>query len=204
MAKARGGAVTNGSSGNGAGFGAQVQKLSAAVKALAAQVGAMGLAGLTSEQRQTSMGKLRVGEADAIETIFDAMDAFPQVFVALAPRDGGVDPNAVETAPARAALAQSLALAPVLKSVQALEQTLSDAVIAYAEQAKQVSVPAYRIGAASAPVDAALAKAMATSMDFYGHPARTVSRRKKVAATRASKAAKKAAKNPSANGAPIS
>jgi hypothetical protein len=178
---------------NGAGkasFDVQVQKIAAAVDGAAAAFAALGLPGLTAEQRHTSMGRLRVGEAAAMEVIFDAMDAFPGVFGALAAKDGGVDPKKVETAPARAALAHAEALAPLAEALKVLDQKVADAIMASAQAAKEVSVPAYAIGKASAATDAEIGSAMAPALDFYGHVGLTRKLKAKRAATKTKKAAK--------------
>jgi glycosyltransferase involved in cell wall biosynthesis len=50
--------------------------------------------------------------------ILDTVDAFPAVFAAIAAKDGGADPNAVETGPARASLARKYPQAAFLGSRQ--------------------------------------------------------------------------------------
>lgn len=171
-------------------FAAQAQKLLTSVQALATSFAALDLPSLTSEERLHSAGKLRVGESDAMTTIFDAMDAYPGVFAALAAKDGGVDPTEVETGPARAALAEAVALEPLSTAIRALETQVSDAILASAAQAKDVSVPAYAIGKASAASDPGVRKAMATAIDFYSHSAQKRVASKKIAATKAKKAKK--------------
>lgn len=187
----------NGGGGNG-GFDAKVQKLVASVAQVGAAVDALGLPALTDEERRTAIGKLRAGEADAMVAIFDAMDAFPGVFAPLAAKDGGVDPNKLETEPAREALADSQSLGPLADELQTVAARVADAVLALATQAKEVSVPAYAIGKAGAASDAKLRKAMAPALDFYGRPAAKRVAKKKLAAGRAKKAAKTAAR-PSPN-----
>lgn len=121
------------------------------------------------------------------------MDAFTGVFAPLAAKDGGTDPNAVETAPARTALAEALALQPLADAIEAVAGRVSDAVLALATQAKEVSVPAYAIGKAGAASSPALRKTMAPALDFYAAPAAKRLQKKKLAAAKAKRAAKPAA-----------
>jgi hypothetical protein len=169
---------------------AQIQKLAANLQALASQFRDLGLPELTSEDRVHSSGRLRGGEAAAITSIFDAMDAFPGVFAALAAKDGGEDPAAVETAPGRAALAQATTLAPLAAAIQAFDTSVSDAILASAAQAKDVSVPAYAIGKASAASDPKVRKSMAAAMSFYSRSSQRLATSKKIAATKAKNAKK--------------
>jgi len=96
----------------------------------------------------------------------------------------------VETAPARTALAEAQGLGALSAALQALATQVSDAILACATQAKDVSVPAYAIGKAGAATDPSLRKAMATSISFYSHSAQKRVASKKIAATKAKKAKK--------------
>jgi hypothetical protein len=176
------------SAGSSTTFTTQVQKLLASAQSLAASYAALGLPSLTSDEQLHSNGKLRVGEADAMTTIFDAMDDFPGVFAALAAKDGGVDPTEVETGPARGNLAQAQALAPLSAALQALDAQVSSAILALAGQAKDVSVPAYAIGKASAASDPKVRTALATAISFSGGPSQKRVASKKIAAAKAKKA----------------
>jgi hypothetical protein len=189
MAKTKTPSKSNGTSATTA-FAAAVQKLLAQTQALGQALDALDLPALTADERAHSNGRLRDGEAAAMVAIFDAMDAYPGVFGALAAKDGGVDPTAVETQPARNALADSQALGPVGAALATLAQRVSDGILAYASQAKDVSVPAYAIGKASAASDPAVRKALSPAITFYGAGARKRQLDKKVKATRAKKAAK--------------
>jgi hypothetical protein len=171
-------------------FATQAQKLLASAQALAASFAALGLPTLTSDEVLHSNGKLRAGEVAAMTAIFDAMDAFPGVFAALAAKDGGIDPTKVETDPARTDLAQVQALAPLSAALKALDAEVSNAILALAGQAKTVSVPAYAIGKASAASDPQVRKALAAAITFYGRTAQKKAASKKLAATKAKNAKK--------------
>jgi len=66
---------------------------------------AFDLARFTADERLHSNGRLRDGEDEVMVNILDTIDEMPGLFAALANRDHGSNPNIVETAPARAALA---------------------------------------------------------------------------------------------------
>lgn len=152
-----------------------------AVKAAKAALATHDLARLTAEERLHSSGKLREGEDRAILALFDTIDKFPATFQALADRDGGVDPSAVETAPARAALERRALLAPLVTELEELHAAVSDDVLSCAETAKAVSGPAYAIAKANAPVDAKLRKAVSATLDFYAKTAKPKGRAPKKA-----------------------
>jgi hypothetical protein len=153
----------------------KIAKLAADARALLVQVHGQGWPAMTADERLHTTGKIREGEAVAMVAVLDTMDAFPGVFQSLAAHDGGVDPDAVETEPSRDAVAQGLALQVVLdaveplrEAVEDLEQCVSDAVMASFARAKEVTLPAYVIGKASATNDAALRRRLAPALDFYG------------------------------------
>jgi hypothetical protein len=168
--------VTTAASANG--FATTVSTAMAQLSSARTTLASLGLAALTPAQRQDTNGKLRVGEAQAMTTVLDAMDAYPQLVSSLAD---------VDTATARADLALWSALTPVLAEIDAIQTEVSDALIESASAAKDVTVPAYAILRANAPANAALAKKLAPALTFYGHPA-------KQRAANIAKAARKTAK----------
>jgi hypothetical protein len=178
----------NGNGGTGAsanGFDAQVTELATLVTNALALANQMGLVALSAEERAHSMGRLRANEPEAMTSIFDAMDAFPNTFEPLAAKDGGTDPNLVETEPARADLARAEQLAPIAKDLAKLHTLVIDDVMASGQAAKEVSVPAYAIGKAGAAANPQLASKMATAITFYGAPARLRAHRAALAASAA-------------------
>ena len=146
MAKAK--KTTSSSSTKNAGSGAQFEAGVAKLMTLAVQMEqqgkAMGLVGLTNEERIHSM-RLRTGEPAAITNIFNVVDQNPSLFQSLAARDGGTDEGTVETAPARASLARAQDLGPVVSALQQVLQLMTDDVLASTQTAKELSVPAYAI-----------------------------------------------------------
>ena len=108
---------------------------------------------LTREERRVSTGKVGDDELPELDAILDAMDAQPGLFTALAARDGGVDPDVVETAPTRRAIDALRAMAPALEAVRALEAALSDTRLRLGEQVREVTTAARAIAKANAPVN---------------------------------------------------
>jgi len=151
--------------------GAVRTALAALATAKAALAG-VGLARLTAEERKVSAGRLREEEPKALEIILNTVDAHPALFASLADRDGGADPSALETGPARAGLARFAKLAPVEQALEELLTSISDDRLAAASFVKSVTVPAYGIAKANAPVNPKLRKAVAGALDFYGRVAR--------------------------------
>jgi len=157
---------------NGGGVEGAVLKARAAVKAAKEALEAVGLARLTVEERRVSLGRLREGEASALEAILDTVDAHPDLFVSLADRDGGVDPEGLETEPARAALVRVATLEALENEIDELLAAVSDDRLASAAFVKSVTVPAYGIAKANAPVSPKLRRSVAGALDFYAKAAR--------------------------------
>ena len=151
----------------GTSFEAAVADLVASAQAMRIAMNALDLAALTEDERKHTVGKLRDGEATAMGGILDTVDAFPQVFAALADKDGGSDPAVAETAPARAALARVQTLQPLAILLDSLLGRVSDDVLASASTAKDVTIPAYAIGKANAASNPKVRETMATALDFY-------------------------------------
>ncbi|APR87536.1 hypothetical protein A7982_12885 [Minicystis rosea] len=149
-----------------------VQKARSAVAAVMSELEAHDLESLTPDDRLHSSGRLRDGEGEAMLSILDTVDAHPGLFAALAPHDHGNDDNAVETAPARAALARRALLAPLAKDLDTLLTRVSDDMMSSGEKAKDVTVPAYGIIKASAAIAPALRKAAAPAIGFYAKAAK--------------------------------
>lgn len=123
---------------------------------------------LTPEERQTSIGKLRQGEPDAMTAILDTVDAFPGVFASLADKDRGVDDDRVETTAMRRSLACLRGFEPVTKSLARLNDAVSDLALRLGEAAREFTIPAYRIGQANAPTHEGLRAKLAPAIEFYG------------------------------------
>ncbi len=138
-----------------------------AVRAARMALSAIDLAQLTADERLHSGGRLRDGEEAALTTLLDTIDAHGPTFQSLADRDGGGDPTALETGPARAALARRALFAPLATELEALLTSVNDDVLASADVVKQLTVPAYAIAKANAPVNAKLRKSVSGALDFY-------------------------------------
>ena len=143
-----------------------------AVRAARTALATVDLAKLTADERLHSGGRLRDGEDEALSTVLDTIDAHGPTFQSLADRDGGVDPSALETGPARAALARRALFAPLASELEALLTAVNDDVLASADLVKQLTVPAYAIAKANAPVNAKLRKSVSGALDFYKKSAR--------------------------------
>jgi hypothetical protein len=144
-----------------------VAKAREGVGAAEAALEAFELAAYTSEERAHSAGKLRDGEDLALEGILDTVDAHPEHFISLAPHDHGTDNRKVETEPARNALARRALLVPLQVELVALMQRVSDDVMSSGAFARDVTTPAYAIIKANAPINPALRKSAAGSLNFY-------------------------------------
>lgn len=108
---------------------------------------------LSREQRRTSTGRVGDDELAELEAILDVVDGSPALFAALAARDGGADPERVETAPTRQAIAVLRALGPVMAAVRELDDALSDTRLRLGEQVREVTTAARAIAKANATVN---------------------------------------------------
>jgi hypothetical protein len=151
---------------------AAVKKALAAVRASRAELDKHELASMTSDDRQHSAGKLRDGEEAAMIAVLDTVDAHPGQFASLAPHDHGKDDAVVETGPSRTALARRALLAPLATELDAFLTRVGDDMLVSAALAKDVTVPAYGIIRANAPLNAALRTSAAAAIDFHAGPAR--------------------------------
>lgn len=122
---------------------------------------------LSKDDRQASGGKFRSGEADILEKVLDVVDARPELFSVLAPRDGGDDPAAVETAAARDALARKVAADEAVAAAELYLKALRDYALVAGEEVRELTAPAYAIIRTNATVDASLRDAAAVPMAFY-------------------------------------
>ncbi len=125
------------------------------------------LAKLTAEERKFSSGRMREGESAVAMGLLDAIDAHAPTFHSLADRDGGEDPAVLETGPSRDALRRRALLEPLAKELDELHTSVSDDMLVSAATAKLLTVPAYAIAKANAPVNAKLRKAVSGAFDFY-------------------------------------
>jgi hypothetical protein len=183
-----------GSAGGEAAFVAAVTKARALVKQAREALEAVGLYHLTDEERLHSNGRLRKDEPAAMTSVCDAMDAAPGVFEGLAPRDRGTDPGKVETGPTRAAIEHCQTVAPLVADLNELARDVGDDALASASLAKEVTVPAYAILLANAPINEKVRGAGKKALSFYGSFGLRRAQKKKRAATKEKKAAKTSSK----------
>jgi hypothetical protein len=122
---------------------------------------------LTREDRLTSNGRFRDGEADALRRLLDLVDARPHLFSSLAAHDGGSDRRVVETAPTREALARKQAADEALASAELLVKALRDYALVAGEEVRALTTPAYAIVRANATVDASLRDEASEIIEFY-------------------------------------
>jgi hypothetical protein len=142
------------------------------IRAAKAALATVDLAKLTADERKFVSGRLREGEPAALKTLLDAIDEHPAVFQSLADRDGGKDPNVLETAPSREALVRRDLLAPLGDELEALSNAVSDDLLVSAALVKGLTVPAYAIAKANASVNTKLRKSISSALDFYSKTGR--------------------------------
>lgn len=164
--------MPKGKNGGGKGLERKVQKALLAIEAVIADLEGEDLEALTPDERQHSSGKLRDGEEEVMVSILDTIDAHPGLFASLAAHDHGKDDKVVETEPARSALARRALLAPLAKELGGLLTRVSDDMMANGEKAKDVTVPAYGIIKANAPMLPSLRKSAAPAIAFYQQTAK--------------------------------
>jgi hypothetical protein len=181
---------------------AAVSSAMTALNGIVASLDAFDLASLTSEERTHSNGKLRDGETVAMTSVLDAIDARSGIFANLATKDHGTDDAVVETAPARAALARRTTMKPLGDLLNTIAGRVSDDLLAEGSTAKDVTVPAYALIQANAPIDPTLRRVAAPALSFYKKLSQPKTATKIAqGAARTAKAAAKAAAKVAAKGA---
>lgn len=148
----------------------EVHALLAALDAGEKKLG--GLVELTTEERKTSHGKFRNGEADALLSVLDAAERQPALFASLADKDFGADPHAFEIGVLRDRLQRAAELAPVAEKLEEFSALVSDTMLRLAAETKPVMLQAYGIAKSIARTDDPLRAAIAPAIDFYASIAR--------------------------------
>lgn len=134
---------------------------------------------LSKDERQSSGGKFRTGEAEILGQLLDVVDARPALFSALAPHDGGEDPAVVETAAARDALARKVAADEAVAAAELYLRALRDYALTAGEEVRELTTPAYAIIRANAAVNASLRDEAAGPIAYYRDNARARSAKPK-------------------------
>jgi hypothetical protein len=153
-------------------------------------IGSLALGAMSDDERLHAGGGLRKGEQDSMTCLFDAADAIPGPFMSLADKDGGKDPEKLETYPARDALARAVAISPVTAKLDLIRRALGDDLLTSLHDAREFASSLYMIAKANAPANAKLKARIAKATSFHGAAARKAIVTKK----------KKAAKSGPANG----
>jgi hypothetical protein len=126
-----------------------------------------GLVRYREGQRRSSIGRLRKGEDGAISAVLDTVEARPELFVALAAKDNGVDDKVVETQPSRDDLERHRILKPLLEDLQQLRLDVGDSVLELAARPRRFSIAAYAIADTMIEHDDELDRTMAPAKRFY-------------------------------------
>jgi hypothetical protein len=126
-----------------------------------------GLVSLTSEERLRSGGPISPDEAAAMKVIMNAAAKYPQYFIALADKDGGVDPEVFESAPALDDLARLSALRSLLAPLEAFQRAVGDTILAVSQATRELVTPVRVIIRANRAVAPALATAAAAGLEYY-------------------------------------
>ncbi|HEY4118314.1 MAG TPA: hypothetical protein VGM56_10675 [Byssovorax sp.] len=100
----------------------------------------------------------------------------PQMFAALADKDGGSDPKAFEVAPAIDDLDRVAALGDLLADAESLAQSLADTLLTFGSAARAVGAPVHAIINANKGLDLRLASDVAEGLEFYAARGRSAAR----------------------------
>lgn len=140
------------------------------VKALLAQAEELlpGLVTLTHEDRRTSAGRFRTGEADALGSVLKLADQKPALFESLAAKDEGNDPAVFEVALVRDRLDRIALLQPVAETFDELIASVQDTVVHLGEKTRPVLLTAYELARPQAKHDDRIRSTLAPAIDFYG------------------------------------
>jgi hypothetical protein len=127
-----------------------------------------GLLSLTSDDRAHTQGKFRDGEADALATVLDAVEARPALFQSLADKDEGIDPHHIEVPLLRSRLQRIGQIRSLLDLLEPLAVRFSDTQLGLGELVRPFLLAAYRICKTQSATDKELRSIVATALDFYG------------------------------------
>lgn len=129
-----------------------------------------GLVELDVRARKYSIGKLADGEDDALLTIFDAAEAHPDYFRALAAADEGQRDRLFETVHARAALARRSMLHGLSTRLGALHKKTTDTELELGAKARVIGLAAYVVGRLNVTASDELKSALGKALSFFGGP----------------------------------
>jgi hypothetical protein len=127
-----------------------------------------GLIALTAEERKSSQGRFRAGEANALLGVLDAAQARPELFASLSDRDFGQDPDSFEVDLLRDRLQRVAKLGKIAEALDALNARIADSVLHLSDETRPVMLDAYAIAKSVAKTDAKLRSQIAGAVDFFG------------------------------------
>jgi len=127
-----------------------------------------GLVSLDHDGRLHSGGRLRDGEADALDAVIDTVALDPAPYAFLADRDGGLDPKELEVDLLRDRLAHVEVLRAFAAEVRELADHLSDTALDLGARVRPVLLSAYKVARVAAEGDATVRTRLARAVDFYG------------------------------------
>jgi hypothetical protein len=148
---------------------AEISKTVATAKTALAQVreSLPGLVTYRVEDRRTSVGRFREGEAAALEPVLDIAEAYPGAFTVLADADNGTDAATFETALLRERLQATGALADLAEILETLARDVRDTQLALGEAVRGPVLAAYEIARVLAKHDPKVKSTLARTLDFY-------------------------------------
>jgi hypothetical protein len=170
---------------------AELQTRAEKARGLVAQIAELlpGLIHMSVDERKHTNGKFQAGEVPAMKKLLTAAGKHPQLFSALADKDGGKDAKTFEPQPAIDDLDRIAALQDLGADVETLAQTLTDTLLSFGTDAREVGVPVHAIISANKSVAPALASDAADGMEFYAGHGRAASRTRAKAKAKAAAAA---------------
>jgi hypothetical protein len=126
----------------------------------------------TEDQRRTSQGRLREGEAEMLGTVIDVVEYAPHYFTSLAGQDEGHDPTRLETSLLRDRLERRVLMGEIADSLEPFTRDLGDTAFYYGDLVRPAILSAYRIAKPISKSDIGVANRLAKVIDFYTAPAR--------------------------------
>lgn len=126
----------------------------------------------TEDQRRSSQGRLREGEAEMLGTVIDVVEYAPHYFASLADQDEGQDPHRLESSLLRDRLERRVIMGEIADALEPVARDLGDTAFYYGDLVRPVILSAYRIAKPISKSDIGVANRLAKVIDFYTAPAR--------------------------------
>jgi len=156
----------------------ELQARAQKARALVAQLGELlpGLIHMSVDERKHSSGRFRAGEPAAMKKLLVAAGRHPELFTALADKDGGKDPKTFEAQPTIDDLDRIAALQELTDEMEMLAETLSDTLLAFGADARKVGVPVHTLINANRSIHPGLASDAAEGLEYYEAQGRQAAR----------------------------